>query len=375
MRFAHTSDLHIGKSMNKRSLEADQRHIFGQIIEICVKEKVDGILIAGDIFDDGTNISNESTRILDDFITDMSQKGIAVFMISGNHDSQDKIQYMSRMLKSQQVYISGSFSGKADRIAFSKNGQTVDVYLLPFIKPGLVRKAYPDENIETYEDAVECVLSHSEPSDNKKILVAHQMVFSRGVLPELSDSEFAHIGGLEAISASVFKGFDYVALGHIHSEMNMGSEKVRYCGAPLKYALSRKERDKSITILDVDSTISWYTVPLKPLRNVRFVTGTLDEIISRGKDDPDNEDFIGAILEGNAFNAMPMIREVYPNVLSVDFAKLGQTGASDPIEVDLENLDAMNEFEKFFRRKTGEDLTDSQKKLIQELFDANGVVL
>ena len=375
MKFAHISDLHIGKSMNKKSLEEDQRYIFSQIIDICADNAVDGILIAGDIFDDGTNISNESTRILDDFITDLSHKEIAVFMISGNHDSQDKIHYMSRMLRERHVYISGAFSGKADRIPFTKGGQTVDVYLLPFIKPGQVRKAYPDAKIETYEEAVSCVLANSEYSDNKKIVVAHQMVFSGTSMPELSDSEFSHIGGLEAVSASVFRGFDYVALGHIHSAMNMGSEKVRYCGAPLKYALSKKERDKSVTILEVGDTVSWYTVPLKPLRDVRFVTGTLDDIIARGKDDPNKEDFIGAIVEGTAINPMAQIREVYPNVLSVDFVRPGQIESGGTVEVDLDDLDVMEQFEKFFHSKTGEDLTDSQRKLIRELFEENGVVL
>ncbi len=375
MKFAHISDLHIGKSMNKKSLEEDQRYILSQIIDICADNAVDGILIAGDIFDDGTNISNESTRILDDFITDLSHKEIAVFMISGNHDSQDKIHYMSRMLRERQVYISGAFSGKADRIPFTKDGQTVDVYLLPFIKPGQVRKAYPDAKIETYEEAVSCVLANSEYSDNKKIVVAHQMVFSGTSMPELSDSEFSHIGGLEAVSASVFREFDYVALGHIHSAMNMGSEKVRYCGAPLKYALSKKERDKSVTILEVGDTVSWYTVPLRPLRDVRFVTGTLDDIIARGKDDPNKEDFIGAIVEGTAINPMAQIREVYPNVLSVDFVRPGQIESGGTVDVDLDDLDVMEQFEKFFHSKTGEDLTDSQRKLIRELFEENGVVL
>ncbi len=375
MRFAHVSDLHIGKRMKEKSLEEDQRHILGEIVRICVGEKVDGILIAGDIFDDGTSISNESTRMLDDFLTELSDKGVAVFMISGNHDSMDKVNYLSRMLISRQVYISGAFSGKADRIPFSRDGQTVDVYLLPFIRPSYVRREYPEEEIETYEDAVACVLAHSDPSDNKRILVSHQMVYSGSTIPELSDSEFSHIGGLEAVSASVFEGFDYVALGHIHSPMNMGSERIRYCGAPMKYALSRRERDKSVTILDVGDAVSWYTVPLKPLRDVRFVTGTLEDIISRGKADPCREDFIGAVVEGGAINAMSRLREVYPNVLALEFADPGQTGQPAAVPTELGKLDAMEEFEKFFRSKTGEDLSESQRKMVKELFEINGVVL
>jgi exonuclease SbcD len=201
------------------------------------------------------------------------------------------------------------------------------------------------------------------------------MVIGGGSLPELSDSEFCHIGGVEAVNVSVFRGFDYVALGHIHSPMNMGSEKVRYCGAPLKYALSKRERDKSVTILDVGSTVSWYTVPLHPLRDVRFVTGTLEEIVARGKEDPDKEDYIKAFVTGNPPDALARIREVYPNALAIEFDSPEHAGIVDPVETDLNELNAMEEFEKFFRRKYNEDLTESQRKLLQELFEANGVVL
>ena len=313
--------------------------------------------------------------MLDDFIFELADKGIKVYMISGNHDSQEKVQYMSRIAARSGIYISGTFSGKADRYSLEKDGQIVDVYLLPFIKPSLVRKKYPEAKIETYEDAVRCVIEHSDPSDNKRIMVAHQMVFSGTQMPELSESESYHIGGVEAVSASVFSGFDYVALGHIHSAMNMGSEKVRYCGAPLKYAVSEREKDKSVTILDVNDTVSWYTVPLKPLRDVRFVRGTMEELLEMGKRDEDSDDFVFAWVEGDAVNPMPILREVYPNIVGMDTVKEGQSGGALPIPADLDDLDAMEEFEKFFRSKTGEDLTESQRKIIQDLFEAHGVVL
>ncbi len=375
MKFAHISDLHIGRRMKEKSLEEDQKHILKEIIRIAAEEGVDGVLIAGDVFDDGTNISNESTRMLGDFLTELSKKGIAIFMISGNHDSMEKVNYLSEILRSNQIYISGTFSGKADRYQFTKNGQTVDVYLLPFIKPQHVRSLYPDEKIESYEDAISCVIRHSEPSPNKKIMVSHQMVSSGTTIPEMSDSEYSHIGGVEIVSASVYEGFDYVALGHIHSPMNIGSEKVRYCGAPLKYAMSKRERDKFVTILEVNDSVSWYTVPLKPLRDVRFVRGTLEEIIARGKEDPDKGDFIAAEIIGTANNALSQLREVYPNVLSLDFIGTDQLDIPEDIVAKMDDLDAKEEFSKFFRNKTGQELTDSQRKIIEDLFEANGVVL
>ena len=375
MKFAHISDLHLGKKLKEASLEEDQRHILKEIVRISDEEKVDGILIAGDIFDDGNTFTNEASVILDNFLTDLMEKGIAVFMISGNHDSMDKLNFGSRIMRKSGLYISGTFSGKADKFSLSKNDQTVDVYLLPFIKPIHVKRAYPEEKIDSYEDAIRCVLVHSEPSENKKIIVSHQTVFSGSMFPELSDSERMFIGGSESINSSVYDGFDYVALGHIHSPMNMGSDTVRYCGAPLKYALSRKERDKSVTIVDIEDDVKVTAIPLKPLRDVRVLRGPIDKLIEEGKKDPNREDYIGVLLEGQAMNPMERLREVFPNVLAMSYVHTGDTSASLIEDVDLDKLDADEEFEKYFESKTKEKMTGSQKKLIHDLFEANGVVL
>lgn len=375
MRFAHISDLHLGKRLKERSLEEDQRHILKEIVRICTEEKVDGVLIAGDVFDDGNTFTNEASAMLDDFLTELSERGLPVFMISGNHDSMDKLNFGSRMFRKSGLYISSVFSGKADRYPLTKDGQTVDIYLLPFIKPIHVKRAYPDERIETYEDAIRCVLEHSDRSDNKKIIVSHQTVLGGGAMPEMSDSERAFIGGSESINSSVYRDFDYVALGHIHSPMNMGSETIRYCGAPLKYALSRKEKDKSVTIVDIGEDVKVSTVPLKPLHDVRILKGPLDKLIEEGKNDPNSDDYIGVLLEGFEMNPMEKLREVYPNVLAMEYVKTGEQSGSLIEDMDLEKLDADEEFEKYFKSKTGEEMTESQKKLIHDLFEANGVVL
>ena len=375
MRFAHISDLHLGKILKETSLEEDQRHILKEIVRISEEQKVDGILIAGDIFDNGNTVTNEASVMLDDFLTELMEKGIAVFMISGNHDSMDKLNFGSRIMRKSGLYISGAFSGRADKYSLTKNGQTVDVYLLPFIKPIHVKRAYPDEKIESYEDAIRCVIAHSEPSDNRKIIVSHQTVFSGAILPELSDSERAFIGGSESVSSSVYDGFDYVALGHIHSAMNMGSDRVRYCGAPLKYALSRKERDKSVTIVDIGDEVKVSVIPLKPLRDVRILKGPIDRLLEEGRNDPNREDYIGVLLEGTATNPMDRLREVFPNVLAMEYVSSGEGSASLIGDVDLNELDADEEFAKYYESKTGEKMTDSQKKLIHDLFADNSVVL
>ena len=375
MRFVHISDLHLGKRLKEKSLEEDQRYILNQILDIIDQQHPDGVLIAGDVFDDGNNTTVESIRMLDDFLTELSKKDMSTYMISGNHDSMDRLNFGSRIFNENHIFISGTFSGKANRFTLSRNGEDVDVYLLPFVKPAHVRRYYPDERIESYDDAIACVLRHSGiTGDNKKVLVTHQFIVSGTDTPMLSDSERSFVGGTEAISAAQFGMFDYVALGHIHSPQYIGKETVRYCGSPLKYSLSEKDNEKSVTIIDIDDEVRITTVPLRPLRDLRFIKGPLDAIISAAKDDPARDDFIYVQLDRMEMNAMARLREVYPNVMSLDFVRNTDTDLSEET-IDVEHLDALTEFSKFFSNKTGEELTESQRKLVKELLETNGVVL
>ncbi len=370
MRFAHISDLHIGKKLKEMSLEEDQRYILGQIVDIVREEHLDGVLIAGDVYDT-TTPTIESVRMLDDFLTALVETGASVFMISGNHDSPEKLGFGSRMFERNRLYISGVYSGHLDVHTITKDGQTVDVCLLPFIKPVNARRAHPEDAIESYADAVASAISHSElVPGRRRILVTHQFVVSGGSSPETSDSETVFVGGTESMDASLFDGFDYVALGHIHTPQSIGRETIRYCGTPLVYSKSEVDQVKSMTIVDVGDTIAMELRPLEPLRAVRVISGTLDRIIEEGKSDPSRDDFVYVDLESDAIDAMSRLREVYPNVLSLEIARGGSEDGGDipDIETD-ESLDLVQAFADFYRAKNGEELTPGQMDIVKEMLE------
>jgi len=375
MRIMHISDLHLGKRLNERSLDEDQRYILKEILRIADDNKADALIVAGDIYDDGNSTSADSVSMFDDFITELSRRNLPTYIISGNHDSATKLEFGSRLFNDKGLFISKSFSGSMERHELSKNGQTIDVYLLPFVKPSNVKKEYPEESVDTYEDAVSCVIKHTEmPEGRKRILVTHQYVV--GSSPTiLCESERFVKGGTEQIKSRVFDGFDYVALGHIHTPQDVGCSTVRYCGSPLKYSKSEIYMNKSVTMVDIDDDVKVWTVPLVPLRDMRLVKGTLDQIIDAAKNETEGrDDYIYAELEDHPLSPMDRLREVYPNIMHVDFAKTGDISVDEYAFPEGETLDPMAEFEKFFHKYSGEEMTDSQKKIVRELFEETGVM-
>ncbi len=363
-KLLHTSDLHIGKRMNEFSLDEDQRYILKNILEIIDTEKIDALLIAGDIYD-STTISGESMNILDDFLTSIAEVGCKAYLINGNHDSADKLSYGSRLMSDKGIHISRPFNGVAEK--YTLNGTPdVDIYLLPFIKPAMVRRFY-DNPVETYTDAVRVTLQHSDKSNNKKVILSHQFVTSGSQKPETSDSETISVGGLDNVDASVFSEFDYVALGHIHSPQSIGSDKIRYSGSPLKYSKSEAHRNKTVTIIEIDNDVKIREIPLKPLREVRVIKGPLDALISTGKEDTDKNDFIHAIItDANPIDAMSKLREVYPNTASIEVPV-----HEEELKIEIlnaEKLDIIELFSKLYEEKIGEELTSTQIEIITEAY-------
>ena len=226
MRFLHLSDLHLGKRVCEFSMLDDQRYILEQILSLLDSRPVDAVLLAGDLYDKPVPPA-EAVRLLDWFLTELSRRELPVFAISGNHDSADRVAFGSALLAESRVYVSPVFSGPPEPITLTDAHGPVDLYLLPFLKPAMVRHVWPDVPIESYNDALACVLDHCSPDPARRsVLVAHQFVTGA----DRSDSEETWVGGLDNVSAEVFKDFDYVALGHIHSPQNVGSEHIRYCG-------------------------------------------------------------------------------------------------------------------------------------------------
>ena len=373
MKFVHISDLHIGKRLNEFSLEEDQRFILGQILDIIDAESPDAVLIAGDVYDN-TTPGNESVNIFDEFLTELSKRECQTFISAGNHDSADKLSFGRRMFADRGIHISHVYDGKLERHTLTKGDETVDVYMMPFIKPVMARRFHPDKKIETYDDAVRVTIESSGISEGRKVLVAHQFVTNGEYSPAVSDSETFSVGGVDNISGQRFDGFDYVALGHLHVPQNVGEERIRYCGSPLKYSNSESRVDKSVTVVEMDDDIKVRTVPLKPLRDVRVVKGPLDAIIEAGKTDPDRDDFIYAELEDvNPIDAMAKLREVYPNVCAMETGRAERGGADLDFD-DTEKMDLMHLFSELYENETDSEMTDGQKAIVKDLFEESGVM-
>ncbi len=303
MKFLHLGDLHLGKSLGDFDLYDDQKYILNQIIDIITENQVDGLLIAGDVYDKAIP-SEAATRLLDEFLCRLVEIGAKVYMISGNHDSDDRLNFGSSLFEAKDIFISSVFDGtlhkqtitgltegSAEVNSTSKSGthgqsngteapgEIVDIYLLPFVKASQVRHFFPEDKIETYEDAVRCILAHTElDPTHRSILVAHQFVAGQGADPVTGGSESIgtlNVGLVEKIGYDLFNQFDYVALGHIHRAQAVGRDAVRYSGSPLKYSLSEVAGDKTAPLITIegDEPVKIELIPLKPLHDMRQIKG------------------------------------------------------------------------------------------------------
>ena len=267
MRFLHLSDLHLGKRVCEFSMLEDQRYILEEILTLLDESPVDGVLLAGDLYDKPVPPA-EAVRLLDWFLTQLAARKLPVFAISGNHDSADRVAFGSALLADSRVYVSPVFTGAPQPIPLQDAHGTVDVYLLPFLKPAMVRHVWPDEPIESYNDALACVLRHCTPDPgHRSVLVAHQFVAGAAAC----ESEEPSVGGVDSVDAALFDAFDYVALGHLHSPQKVGRETLRYCGTPLKYSFSEAGQRKSATFVELGAKgeVHITTAPLTPRHELR----------------------------------------------------------------------------------------------------------
>ena len=324
MKFLHLGDLHLGKSLGDFDLIEDQKYILNQVIGLIDKESVDAVLIAGDVYDKSIP-SEAATRLLDSFLSQLAAKGVKTFMISGNHDSDDRLDYGSTLFETNQIFISAIYDGQLDMHAIKDGDTEINVYLLPFVKASQVKHFFPESDIESYEDAVRVILVNADIDEKKKnILVAHQFVAGKSEDPELGGSEGAgtqSVGLVEKIGYDIFSKFDYVALGHIHSPQRVGRDEVRYSGSPLKYSLSEVNNEKSVPIITVDKKgVTIELVPLKPMRNMRHIVGKMEDLLNKSNVKAP-EDFIYATLtdEDIINDAMGIFQQIYPNTVKIDY--------------------------------------------------------
>ena len=325
MKFIHLGDLHIGKSIGEFDLIEDQKYILDQILDIAEKNGIDAVLIAGDVYDK-TIPSEAAVRLFDYFICRLAEKRIKTFIITGNHDSDERLNFGSSLFEARDIFISAKYEGKLFKNEVEDSDWNVYIYLMPFIKASQFRHFYPDEEIENYDDAVRVVLDKSMINpEERNILVAHQFVAGKSADPQLGGSESVStqtVGLVEKIGADCFTDFDYVALGHIHSPQSVGREEIRYAGSPLKYSLSEASNNKFATIVnlgkkgDVDIKLE----PLYPMRDLRHLKGRMKQLLKE-ENIIAPEDFIYVTLtdEETVGNAMGIFQQYYPNTIRIEY--------------------------------------------------------
>lgn len=371
MRFLHLSDLHIGKRLNEFSLLEDQAYILGQILEITKSEQPDGVLIAGDVYDKAAP-SAEAVGLFDDFLTRLSQSGTAVFLISGNHDSPERIAYGSRILDRCRIYLSPLYEGKTEPVILKDEIGEVAVYLLPFLKPAMLRRFWPEEEIGSYTDALRLAVGAMDISPSRRnILVAHQFVTGAS----RCESEEVTIGGLDNVDASVFAAFDYVALGHIHSPQSIG-ETIRYCGTPLKYSFSEAGQEKSVTVVELSEkgSLQLRTIPLKPLHDLRELRGRYGELTARSfYEGTPTEDYLHIVLtdEEDILGAAEKLRTIYPNLMKLSYDN--RRTRSDRVLESASGVEEKSPLEllsELYRLQNNQEMSKEQQTYAASVFEA-----
>ncbi len=371
MILAHISDLHLGKSLHNFSLIEDQDYILDQIAGILVEKKVDVLIIAGDVYD--KNVAPEAgIRVLRKFLGRLVEAKIKVMIISGNHDSAERLTFGGEFMTEKGIYFSKVYDGIIEPITFTDSFGPVNFYLLPFIKPSTVQHYFEDEEIDSWDAAVRCAVEHMNINTSERnIIVAHQNIMGA----ERCESEEIYIGGQDAVSDEIFKDFDYTALGHIHRQQKIGKYNVMFSGTPLKYSTSEFDHKKVMPLISLGEKgrVDIDLIDLLPKRDLRKITGRLDDIMSMAAKDPNNhEDFIDITLtdENEVMDAISTLRSVYPNVLKISYENMA-TRAAEEIE-KLGKLDKQNPqeiFEKFFNSRRGREMTAEEKEYMNSLIE------
>ena len=377
MKFLHLSDLHIGKSVNGFSMLNEQRHVLAQVLGYIQEKKPSAVIIAGDIYDKAIpNI--EAVCVFDDFLTKIAKENVAVLLISGNHDSPERLSYASRLLCDKKVFLCGTFDGFMQKVVFEDEHGDINFWLLPFIKPSSVRGQFTEYDIESYDDAIKAVLKTTDVDYSKRnVLVAHQFFTKYGVESLLSDSEMNPIGGLDAIDVGVVEGFDYVALGHLHGSQKVGSEYIRYAGSPLKYSFSEVAHKKSIMLVEMNEkgSVEIERLPLIPIHDMREIRGeierlTSDEVTSLA----DKEDYLRVTLtdEEEIIDPIGKIRSVYPNVMLIDFDN-SRTNIDifeiSPDAGQVAKASLYDMFGDFFQKANESAMSEEQSRIVKELLE------
>jgi DNA repair protein SbcD/Mre11 len=372
MKLLHLSDLHIGKRVNEFSMLEDQQFILEQILKLVRETKPDAVLIAGDLYDRGVP-SGEAVTLLDDFLTELAGAGTAVLAASGNHDSPERLDFGRRLMQKSGVTIAGAFRGRPEFADLTDSFGTVRIHLLPFLKPAVVAPFFPEEAVDSFETAVRLALGAAERGAGRNVLAAHQFVTAGREEPLRCDSETISVGGAENVDASVFAGFDYVALGHLHGAQRIGGDHIRYAGSPLKYSFSEARQQKSVTLVELGEPgrVEISLLPLIPLRDLREITGPIASLLACAAEEGGSQDYIRAVLtdRDEVPDAAGKLRTVFPNLMRIDFERSSEPGEEGTTAArgDLSRKTPLELFAEFYRDQTGEEMTEAETAVLRQV--------
>ena len=381
MKLLHVGDLHLGKSLGEFDLFEDQQFILNQILGIAERESADAVILAGDIYDRAIP-SEAATRLLDEFLRGLAARKIQTFIISGNHDSDDRLNFGSRFFEDSGIFISAVFDGTLYKRCLEDEFGEVCIYLLPFVKASRVKHFYPEEKIDSYDDAVRVILANAGIDQSKRnVIAAHQFVAGRDHDPSFGGSEGAvvqSVGLVEKIGCDCFDDFDYAALGHIHSPQSVGRDAVRYAGSVLKYSVSEAAGTKSVTVVTLGEkgNVDIRTVPLIPMRDVRHIKGPMEKLLDR-ENVRAPEDFIYATLtdEIPINDVMGIFRQTYPNILKIDYDNSHTRKIS---EADLTGIGENKSFPElirdFYYQMYGCGISDEEMDVMMKAAGEAGVI-
>ena len=372
MKLIHLSDLHIGKRVNEVSMIEEQAYILNQVLAAIDAEAPGAVLISGDVYDKSIP-SAEAVTLFDDFLCRLAEKQQQVFIISGNHDSAERLAFGGRLMEDKGIHLSPVYNGNIAPITLTDEYGPVHFWLLPFLKPAHVKRFYPDDGIESYTDACRVAVEKMgiEPAERNVILV-HQFVTGSSTC----DSEEISVGGTDNVDAEVFSGFDYVALGHIHGPQNIGSERIRYCGTPLKYSFSEAKHQKIITVVELGEKGSFNlrTIPLTPLHDLREIRGSYDQVTAKSfYENTAVDDYLHITLtdEEDVPEAMARLRVIYPNLmkLTYDNARTRSNAVIDGA-VDVRKKSPLQLFGELYEQQNNQPMSEVQNDFMRELIES-----
>ena len=381
MKLMHIGDLHLGRSLGDFDLTEDQEYLLNQLLEIVDSRSVDAVLIAGDVYDKAIP-SEAATRMLDYFLSSLAKRNVYTYMISGNHDSDERLNYGSNLFEANHIFISTKYEGSLYKQTLKTGQEEADIYLLPFVKASQVRHYLPEAKIESYDDAVRAVIDNEEIDDSKcNILVAHQFVMGKSEDPELGGSESLgtlSVGLVEKIGYDCFDDFDYVALGHIHSPQQVGRKEVRYSGSPLKYSLSEVNNEKSVSLITIDAEkkVDVELVPIKPKRDLRHIKGKLRDLLAESNVTAPDDYIYATLTDEEIINdAMGIFQQTYPHTVKIDY---DNSHTREIEQVDISKIAENRSFEDlisdFYRQIYSCEITEEEMDIMRTVAREAGVL-